>query len=171
MSLVFDTKSASLLLYRNFRTKLPFRSPLNSVTPKSQIPSTPTDTRPSLTPNMLSSCQVSRRRRQFPRRSFFEITNTTQCDTSSEPSRSPSRNNLQCPSPDNPYKDEIDRLQTELEEPCKTCLYTGVATCTGLSLYFAKLAIEDGIPKRNQRFLLAFSAAWVVAGAARWQMG
>ena len=31
----------------------------------------------------------------------------------------------------------------EGEESCRSCLYTGVATCVGLSAYFAHLAFED----------------------------
>lgn len=51
----------------------------------------------------------------------------------------------------------------------KECLYAGVAICTGVSLYFMKLASE--VPKqgtreviRQERFLLGGSAVWAAAG-------
>lgn len=119
---------------------------------------------------MLSSCLASRtssRRSRVQQRQLFDFTNTTACDNddSSRPSR------YQRASPNNPYNEEIERLQNELDEPCDTCFYTGVVVCTGLSLYFAKLAIEDGLGIKNQRFLLACSAGWVLAGAYRWHLG
>ena len=74
-------------------------------------------------------------------------------------------------------------------ESCRTCLYTGLATCTGLSGYFLYLAMEEElhrtskpntlqstivnfmrgkpIPKQNRPFLFAMSAAWFVAGGYR----
>ena len=63
---------------------------------------------------------------------------------------------------------------------CKECLYTGVATCSGLSLYFMKLASElpDAGAKevmrqttKQKRFLLGGSAVWAVAGAYRLYLG
>jgi hypothetical protein len=77
----------------------------------------------------------------------------------------------QRPSPDNPYKEEIEQLQKELEEPCKTCVYTGMAVCTALSLYFARLAIDDTTLSKNRRFLWACSAGSLVAGGYRWYLG
>ena len=75
------------------------------------------------------------------------------------------------------------------EESCRSCLYTGLATCTGLSGYFLYLAMEEElhrtskpntfqstivnfmrgkpIPKQNRPFLFAMSAAWFVAGGYR----
>jgi hypothetical protein len=37
------------------------------------------------------------------------------------------------------------------EESCRSCLYTGVATCAGLSAYFLHLAFEDHQPPSHQR--------------------
>ena len=77
----------------------------------------------------------------------------------------------QQPSPNNPHKQEIEQLQQELDEPCKTCMYTGMAVCTGLSLYFAKLAIDDTTLAKNRRFLWACSAGSLVSGGYRWYLG
>jgi len=63
---------------------------------------------------------------------------------------------------------------------CKECLYTGVATCSGVSLYFMKLASE--VPEqgtkevlrqatKQKRFLLGGSAVWAAAGAYRMYLG
>jgi hypothetical protein len=67
------------------------------------------------------------------------------------------------------------------DESCDACLYTGVATCTGLSGYMFKMALLD-LPEegtklftnqvRNQkRFLLLFGASWAVAGIYRLYLG
>jgi hypothetical protein len=77
----------------------------------------------------------------------------------------------QRPSPENPYKQEIEQLQKELDEPCKTCMYTGMAVCTALSLYFARLAIDDTTLAKNRRFLWACSAGSLVSGGYRWYLG
>jgi hypothetical protein len=63
---------------------------------------------------------------------------------------------------------------------CKECLYTGVLTCSGVSLYFLKLASE--VPEqgtkemlrqatKQKRFLLGGSALWAAAGAYRMYLG
>jgi len=61
-------------------------------------------------------------------------------------------------------------------ESCRSCLYTGVATCTGLSLYFLKLSTElpeSGAKEvmrqvsRQRNFLIAGSVAWAIAGIYR----
>ena len=36
------------------------------------------------------------------------------------------------------------------EESCRSCLYTGVATCAGLSAYFLHLAFEDQPPSQQK---------------------
>lgn len=36
------------------------------------------------------------------------------------------------------------------EESCRTCLYTGVATCAGLSAYFLHLAYEEQPPSQKK---------------------
>jgi len=36
------------------------------------------------------------------------------------------------------------------EESCRSCLYTGVATCGGLSAYFLHLAYEEQPPSRKK---------------------
>jgi hypothetical protein len=78
----------------------------------------------------------------------------------------------QAPHPNNPYKQDIERLQKELDqESCQACLYTGVATCMGLAAYFAHLATEDSTLQRNRRFLWICSAGSLVAGAYRWHLG
>lgn len=74
------------------------------------------------------------------------------------------------PSPNNPYKGQIEQLQRELDEPCRACIYTGVGVCVGLSLYFAKLATEDSTLPKNRRFLWVCSAGSLVAGAFRWYL-
>jgi hypothetical protein len=66
------------------------------------------------------------------------------------------------------------------EGSCKECLYTGVATCTGVSLYFMKLASE--VPEqgtrevirqatKQKRFLFGGSAVWAAAGVYRMYLG
>lgn len=67
------------------------------------------------------------------------------------------------------------------EESCSTCLYTGVATCTGLSAYFFKVALMDLPTKgskeilikaqKDKRFLSIFGTCWAVAGAYRFYLG
>jgi hypothetical protein len=37
----------------------------------------------------------------------------------------------------------------DANESCRSCLYTGVATCVGLSAYFAHLALEEDTDKRT----------------------
>ena len=66
---------------------------------------------------------------------------------------------------------------------CKECLYTGVGTCTGLSLYFMYLASEVHVPTsegvkevmkqaaRQKQFLLGGSAVWTAAGVYRLYLG
>jgi hypothetical protein len=67
-------------------------------------------------------------------------------------------------------------------EQCDSCLYTGVATCTALSLYFFKMALLD-TPETfksqtarfkahtDKRFMLAFGSCWAVAGVYRLYLG
>lgn len=76
-----------------------------------------------------------------------------------------------------------DQFQEEVKEErssCRTCLYTGVATCTGISLYFASLyselpsdgpraAVKDVV--KQKRFLLGGSAIWAAAGMYRLYLG
>lgn len=68
---------------------------------------------------------------------------------------------------------------SEQDQSCDTCLYTGVATCTGLSLYFFKMAYLD-MPEaplltkqlQNQkRFLTFMGGTAAIAGAYRWYLG
>jgi hypothetical protein len=71
--------------------------------------------------------------------------------------------------------------QQKQGEQCSTCLYTGVATCTGLSAYFFKVAHFDLPTQGNQqimlkaskdkRFLLVFGSCWAIAGAYRFYLG
>lgn len=70
------------------------------------------------------------------------------------------------------------------QEGCEACLYTGIATCTGLSFYFAKIALLE-IPditkemtqevakghRRNRAGFLVVSAFWVATGACRGHLG
>jgi hypothetical protein len=70
------------------------------------------------------------------------------------------------------HQQQIAKLQRELdEEDCSACMYTGMATCAGLSLYFVKLATDDTTLNKHRRFLWICSAGWVVAGAYRWYLG
>jgi len=91
---------------------------------------------------------------------------------------------------------ELDRL--DQEGSCPSCLYTGVATCVGLALYFTHLAFDEDAPreavnavktgkskslsslsagsfmvrKAPPRFsFLAIAAGWVGAGVYRWYLG
>jgi hypothetical protein len=59
------------------------------------------------------------------------------------------------------------------DEDCSVCLYTGMGVCTGLSLYFVKLATDEkGTTKpKNRRFFYVCSVGWAVAGAYRWYLG
>jgi hypothetical protein len=65
----------------------------------------------------------------------------------------------------------IETRQREHEESCLACMYTGMATCAGLSLYFAKLATDVGVPRSNRRFLWLCSAGSVATGVYRWYLG
>jgi hypothetical protein len=66
-------------------------------------------------------------------------------------------------------------------QQCSACLYTGVATCTGLSTYFFKVAHFDLPTKgseqimlkasKDKRFLLVFGSCWALAGAYRLYLG
>ena len=69
-------------------------------------------------------------------------------------------------------------------DQCDSCLYTGVATCSALSLYFLKMSSEPPSPlaagtkkmsmnqiKGQKHFLLAGSAAWAIAGMYRFYLG
>jgi hypothetical protein len=72
-------------------------------------------------------------------------------------------------------------MSPQQEESCDACLYTGMATCTGLSLYFYKMALLD-LPEKhdvnftkqmqtNKRFLLFCGTFWAAAGIYRWNLG
>ncbi len=41
------------------------------------------------------------------------------------------------------------QVNVQLEESCRSCLYTGVATCVGLSGYFLHLAVEEQQPNES----------------------
>lgn len=94
---------------------------------------------------------------------------------------------------------ELDKL--EQEGSCPSCLYTGVATCVGLALYFTHLAFDDDTPRAALRAVktdqngqgkprlsslagssvirkapprlsfLAIAVGFVGAGAYRWYLG
>ena len=80
-----------------------------------------------------------------------------------------------------PVNDKRDDVSGEPpREQCKTCMFTGMATCAGLSLYFLKLWSElpDSGTKQTMRqvskqrnFLLGGSAAWAIAGIYRGYLG
>jgi hypothetical protein len=81
--------------------------------------------------------------------------------------------------PNRTYCDEGgDRIPPSEEESCDTCFYTGVATCTGLSLYFLKAAYLD-LPEgpltkelqSQKRFMIFMGSASAIAGAYRWYLG
>ena len=73
---------------------------------------------------------------------------------------------------------EINRLQNE---SCASCLWTGVATCAGLAVYFAHAAYEidkaklTAVAKQQQRYnkpaFMAISVGWLGIGAYRWYLG
>jgi hypothetical protein len=107
-------------------------------------------------------------------RSWLDSQNTScEGDISNDSSSRPSHQNARHGeiSPDNPYKEQIEEMRRELEEPCKSCMYTGVSVCLGLSLYFVKLATDETTLPKNRRFLWMCSASSVVAGAYRWYLG
>ena len=76
-----------------------------------------------------------------------------------------------------------ERLRAEQEnESCPSCLYVGVATSVGLSVYFARLAMEkvdertlSASARQHQRYnkpvFLAFSVGWLAIGVYRWHLG
>ena len=75
-------------------------------------------------------------------------------------------------------KKNDNRPEEENPPPkCRTCLITGVLTCTAVSGYFFKIALID-LPEstkhevvRQKRFLLGFGSAWAVAGVYRFYLG
>jgi hypothetical protein len=67
---------------------------------------------------------------------------------------------------------------------CNSCMFTGMATCTGLSLYFFKMALLDLPEKKttlgqctkqvattNKRFFLVCGTVWAAAGIYRYHVG
>ena len=86
--------------------------------------------------------------------------------------RGPLHCNCEGATPNNP-QNQVQQQQNSnapADEQCAVCMYTGVATCTGLSLYFVKIAMEETTPLRHQRFLYLCSAGWAVAGVYRWYL-
>lgn len=87
--------------------------------------------------------------------------------------------------PYNEYNNMIPIQRDPPRKSCKECLYTGIATCSCLSLYFLKLASEEPSneatkqtkskkmkPIRNHKyFCLCSSAAWAMAGVYRVYLG
>ena len=77
--------------------------------------------------------------------------------------------------------DSRDANRADEDKQCRMCLWTGVATCTGLSLFFIKQALlelpESGSKEvmkeaaRQKRFLFLCSAASAAAGAYRYHLG
>ena len=80
------------------------------------------------------------------------------------------------------YQDQ--QTEDEDRQSCEACLYTGIATCTGLSLYFAKIALLETPDvtqemsrevakghRRNRLGFLVVSAFWFVTGVYRWHLG
>jgi hypothetical protein len=70
--------------------------------------------------------------------------------------------------------EENTTTTTTTELSCASCMYTGMATCTGLSLYFFKMALLD-VPKQgiatNKRFFLVSGTVWAAAGIYRYHLG
>lgn len=92
----------------------------------------------------------------------------------------------QCERSSNFNNDESSTSYPEQQhdEPCDVCLYTGVATCFGLSLYFLKTAFLDLPESTSQslssmkekvqsqkRFLLFLGSASAAAGVYRLYLG
>lgn len=83
----------------------------------------------------------------------------------------------------NMKRQQSEKQNKENHQSCDTCLYTGMATCTGLALYFGKLALEvpsiaKNTPKevakmhrRSKYGFLTGAAVWVAVGAYRWHLG
>ena len=135
----------------------------------------------------------------LPRHTLCEASRLSAADSVKEQALpSPIAHNV----PRQPYPQEIRsqvrRPYMDSEESCKSCLYTGVATCFGLASYFAYLAMEDELTKmttttshanfnshsfmkesgkilrlaaRNKPGFLIVSAGWVVIGVHRWNLG
>ena len=70
-----------------------------------------------------------------------------------------------------PRTETNNKMQNDLDKSCPACMYTGVVTCTALSLYFAKLATDEVTLHSNRRFLWICSTGSFVAGAYRWYLG
>mmetsp|Transcript_14826 Transcript_14826/g.30565 ORF Transcript_14826/g.30565 Transcript_14826/m.30565 type:complete len:140 (-) Transcript_14826:847-1266(-) len=84
---------------------------------------------------------------------------------------------------------EIQRIRQQQQseddhEHCAGCLWTGVLTCAGLSVYFTHVAYEDWMeavakspqktripPPRNSYLWGGIAVGWMVAGIYRFQMG
>ena len=135
---------------------------------------------PSWTPNPTLNSQVNNTiimegQRQLQPITFMNqsqstsIDSSTSASTNTHPEPPSSLNSTQTPDP------------LMKEKQCQTCLYTGVATCTGLSLYFFHLASEVNVPSvghkayremtRQKRFLLGGSVTWAMVGMYRFYLG
>jgi hypothetical protein len=112
-----------------------------------------------------------------------------QCEAESEeqgrgqpPSKKQSNTNSSLSHSNN--NDQQQQHNKREDESCAGCLYTGVATCTGLALYFAKIAllevpdISRDMPRevasahrRSRAGFLAVSATWLGISVYRWHLG
>lgn len=106
-----------------------------------------------------------------PSYQFWQDHQRTLCEANDIEKPSTSTPSIPGTSSSNPYDEQIKELQLQLEEPCRVCMYTGVAVCTGLSVYFGNLAIDPTTLPKNQRFLWICSASSLVAGAYRFYLG
>ena len=55
---------------------------------------------------------------------------------------------------------------------CPSCLYTGIATCTGLATYMAHLGWNDAtVAVQHRPYMRGMAALWLCVGAYRWHLG
>mmetsp|Transcript_51438 Transcript_51438/g.55680 ORF Transcript_51438/g.55680 Transcript_51438/m.55680 type:complete len:178 (+) Transcript_51438:21-554(+) len=133
----------------------------------------------------------------FHTNNYFRSTNTTNtssCEGSSSSSSQQDHKEQQQQQQQQKYiipvvlSNETNRQHENediIEPPCSVCKYTGMTVCTGLSLYFIKLATEETTiktttlaaaanktPMKNHRpFFVTCSVGWAIAGVYRWYLG
>lgn len=98
----------------------------------------------------------------YPRHTRSNSLPITKCESNRESSRS------NHPTDDAQHQ-QLAQLKKD-EKSCVACLVVGMATCTGLSIYFVKLASE--VPdRRSKAGFLTVSCFWAGVGMYRWHIG
>lgn len=74
--------------------------------------------------------------------------------------------------------EQTDQIHLTKKDSCPSCLYVGVATCTGLAIYFGSIAFEKPLnpemaatAARHKPVFLAISVGWVCVGMYRIYLG